>query len=108
MEAGALFLSGALDAFANGGGRLLGSGARDIAVFDGRDFDVEIDAVQERAGNALAITVDLGRAATAFAFQIAEIAAWIWIPIWALRVRNLGRPAGPRRSSRSPYWRRLI
>src|SRR3954468_19026498 len=75
METGALGFAGALDAIANGGGRFFGAGAGDVAVFDGRDFDVEIDAIEKRAGDALAITVDLGRAATAFAFQIAEVAA---------------------------------
>jgi hypothetical protein len=45
MEAGALFLASALDAFANGGGWFFGSGAGNVAVFDGGDFDVEIDAV---------------------------------------------------------------
>jgi hypothetical protein len=47
----------------------------DIAVFDDGDFDVEIDAIEQRTGNTLSITVDLGRSALAFAFQIAEIAA---------------------------------
>src|SRR3954468_8203039 len=75
MEAGALGFAGALDAVANGGGRFFGAGTRDVAVFDGGDFDVEIDAIEERAGDALPVTVDLGRAATAFAFQIAEVAA---------------------------------
>jgi hypothetical protein len=75
METLALFFAGALDAFANGRGRLFAPGAGNVAVFDGRDFDVEIDAVEERTGNALSVTVDLGRAATAFAFEIPEVAA---------------------------------
>src|SRR4051812_16113118 len=76
METGALGFAGALDAVANGGGRFFGAGTGDVAVFDGGDFNVEIDAIEKRTGNALAITVDLSRAATAFAFQIAEVAAW--------------------------------
>ena len=36
---------------------------------------MQIDPVEERAGDALAITLDLGGAATAFAFQIAEVSA---------------------------------
>jgi hypothetical protein len=36
---------------------------------------VEIDAVEERAGDALAITLDLDGAAAAFAFEIAEVSA---------------------------------
>lgn len=75
VEAGALFLAGVLDAVADGGGGFVGAGARDVAVFDGGDFDVEIDAIEKRAGDALAITLDLDGATAAFAFQIAEVSA---------------------------------
>lgn len=92
METGALGFAGALDAFANGGRRFFGARAGDVAVFDGGHFDVEVDAIEERTRNALAITVDLRRTATAFAFQIAEVTAWIWIPIWALNARNGSQP----------------
>lgn len=50
MEAKVLLLAGALDAFANSGGGFFGSGAGDIAIFDSRNFDVEIDAIEKRAG----------------------------------------------------------
>ena len=70
-----LFFAGALDAVANWGGGFFGSGARDVAVFDGGDFDVKIDAIEERAGNALAITLHLDGTTAAFAFQIAEVSA---------------------------------
>ena len=63
------------DALADRGGTFLGAFAGDVAVFDGRHFDVQIDAIEQRAGDALTIALDLHRAATAFAFQIAEIAA---------------------------------
>ena len=49
--------------------------ARDVAIFDRGDFDVQVDAIEERAGDALAIALHLHRAATAFAFQVAEVAA---------------------------------
>jgi len=49
--------------------------AGDVVVFDGGTFDVEIDAIEQRAGDSLAITLDLERAAAAFALQIAEISA---------------------------------
>ena len=75
MKADVLYFAGALDAFADRGGGFFRPSARDIAVFDGGDFDVEIDAIEERAGDALPVTVHLGRAAAAFAFQIAEISA---------------------------------
>src|SRR4051812_39105295 len=76
METRSLFFAGVLDAVANGGGRFFGARAGDVAVFDGGHFDVEIDAIEERAGDALAITMDLGWTATTLAFQIAEVTAW--------------------------------
>ena len=63
------------DAIADRGGAFLRAGAGDVAVFDGGNFDVEVDAIEERAGDALAITLHLERTAAAFAFQIAEVAA---------------------------------
>src|ERR1044072_8741919 len=75
METAALFFARALDAVSNSGGRVFRSRAGDVAIFHGGDFDVEIDAVEERARDALAITLDLDRAATALAFQIAVIPA---------------------------------
>jgi hypothetical protein len=110
MKTGLLFFPGALDAFSDRGGIFFGSGARDVAVFDGGNFDVEIDAVEERAGDALAVTLHLDGAAAAFAFQIAEVSARIWIPIWALQLRNLGAPPAPQRvaDSRFPYSPRSI
>src|SRR6266403_6005447 len=79
VETGALFFAGALDAFADCGGRFFGSGAGNVAVFNGGNFDVEIDAVEEWAGNALAITLHLDRAAATFAFQVAEVSARAWV-----------------------------
>src|SRR5205085_11406890 len=61
---------------ANGGGRFFDARAGNVAVFDRRHFDMEIDAIKERTGDSLAITVDLMRAAAAFAFQIAEVTTW--------------------------------
>src|ERR1700748_3466537 len=75
MEAVPLFFAGALNAFTNGAGSFFGLGAGNVAVFDGGHFDVEIDAIEERTGNSLAITMDLGRPAAAFAFQIAKVSA---------------------------------
>jgi hypothetical protein len=43
-----LFFAGALDAFTNGRGIFLDSGTGDVAVFNGGNFDVKIDAVEER------------------------------------------------------------
>ena len=44
-KAGLLLFPGALNPLANRSGALFRSGARDIAVFDGGDFDVQIDAI---------------------------------------------------------------
>src|SRR2546429_8893351 len=44
--------------------------------FNSGHFNVQIDAIQQRAGDALAITLHLSRTAPAFAFEIAKIAAW--------------------------------
>src|SRR5947207_13279612 len=62
-------------AITNRCGTFLCSGARDIAVFHGRNFDVQIDAIEQRSGDSLPITLDLERSALAFAFQIAEVSA---------------------------------
>src|SRR6266404_2297069 len=56
-------------------GTFLSAFAGDITVFDCGHFNVQIDAVEQRAGNALPISLHLKRAATAFALQIAKIAA---------------------------------
>jgi len=49
--------------------------ACDIPVFDRRNFDVEIDSIEQGTGDALSITLHLKRAAAAFPFQVAEISA---------------------------------
>jgi hypothetical protein len=67
--------AGGFDAGADGVGRFPGVGAIEVAELDGRDFDVDVDAVEERAGEALAIRAELIRGAPALAFRIAEVAA---------------------------------
>jgi len=78
-EARLLPLTGTPNAIADWGGGFFGARAGDVAIFDGWNFDVEIDAVEQRSGNSLAITLDLDRTAAAFAFQIAEVSARAWI-----------------------------
>ena len=56
------------DALANRGGSFLGPFTSDVAIFDSGHFDVQIDAIEQGAGDALAIPLYLHRAATAFAF----------------------------------------
>ena len=52
------------DAVTNRRGIFLRPGARNIAVFHGRNFDVQIDAIEQRSGNSLPITLDLKRPKT--------------------------------------------
>src|SRR5207248_4379158 len=49
--------------------------ARHITILNRRHFNVEIDPIEQRAGDPLPITLDLARTTTAFAFQVAEITA---------------------------------
>src|SRR6266513_1548869 len=79
METNVLFFPGVLNAFADRGGRFFGAGARNVARFDGGNFDVEIDAIEKRAADALAVALHLDRAPAAFAFQIDEVSARTWI-----------------------------
>ena len=62
-----LSLAGGAHSFPDRGGGFPWTVARDMAVVDRRDFDMQINPVEERAGNALPITLHLDRAATAFA-----------------------------------------
>ena len=72
----ALDFAGLGDAVADGGAGFAGSAfAGKVPVLDGGNFDVDVDAVEERAGDAVAVTLDVDRAATAFAFGVAEVAA---------------------------------
>ncbi len=63
------------DALANGSGSFLSAFTRDVAIFDGRHFNVQIDAIEQRAGDALAVALHLDWAAAAFALEIAEVTA---------------------------------
>ena len=60
---------------ANRGGTFLDLRARNITVFYGWNFDVQIDPIEQRSGNSLPVTLDLERPTSAFPFQIAEIVA---------------------------------
>src|SRR5262249_28094095 len=64
------------DAFTNSGRCFFSALAGDVPIFHSRHFNVQIDAIQQRPGNALAITLHLGGTATAFAFQVAKVTAW--------------------------------
>ena len=55
--------------------RFAGVAAGEILVADRRHFDLNVDAVEERAGDAGAIALDLQRRADAFFLRIGEKAA---------------------------------
>jgi hypothetical protein len=78
-KAGSLDFADALDALADLGGGFASGVAGEVLVFHGGDFDVDIDAVEERAGDAVAVALDVGGAAAAFAFRIAEEATFAWM-----------------------------
>ncbi len=54
--------------------RLSVGSARHFPKCDGRHFDLDVDSVEERPGDALAIALDLGCAAAAGSVRVAEIA----------------------------------
>src|ERR1700757_4242458 len=67
------------DALADGSGSFLSAFAGNVTIFDGRHFDVQIDSIEQRTGDALTVTLHLHGAAAAFAFEIAEVTARAWI-----------------------------
>jgi len=54
--------------------------ARQLFVVHGRDFDVEVDAVEQRAGDPLAVFLDLAGGTAAFPFRVTEVTAGIRFP----------------------------
>jgi len=63
------------DACADGGGIFAGRGSAELFVFYSRDFDVDVDAVEQRAGNFGDVALDHGRSAVTFARGVAEVTA---------------------------------
>src|SRR4051812_10378803 len=78
-EASVLSLSRMRDAFPNGKRFFFRALARNIAILNRRHFNMQIDSVEQRTGNPLAITLHLDWTATAFAFEIAKVSAWAGI-----------------------------
>jgi len=74
-QADELAIAGGDDAGANRGGGLAGFAAAQLCERDGTDVDVEVDAIEERAGEALPVTLDCAGAAGAFAGARVEPAA---------------------------------
>ena len=62
-------------AFADFFGLFAAGGAGEFFVFDEGDFDMEVDAIKEGTGDALAVVLDLAGIAAAVALRVAEEAA---------------------------------
>ena len=71
----ALESAGALDARLDGGGAFGGGGGRELFIADRVDFYLHVDAVQQRAADAGAISVNCGRGAGAHLVGTAVVAA---------------------------------
>src|SRR4051812_8452820 len=74
-EPGELAVAGGDDAGADLGGGLAGLGAAQLAERDGADVDLEVDAVEQRAGQAEPVALDRAGAAGALADAGAQPAA---------------------------------
>ncbi len=59
----------------DGGGTFRFAPVGEVAVFYGRYFDMDVDAVKERAGDARPVTVDTDRSAGAGVGRVGKIAA---------------------------------
>jgi len=69
------------DSFADHGGGLAGDGVGgELAEIDERHLNVDVDPIQQRAGDALAVVLDLADGAAALAFRIAVESARVRIP----------------------------
>ncbi len=74
-ETGALVVAGGDDLFAQVGAGGAGLVGAEVAVGDGGDFDVNVDAIEERAGDAAHVGLDLARGAAALVARVAVVAA---------------------------------
>jgi hypothetical protein len=70
-----LDLAGGEDAGTDFGGTFGGGVAAELFVLDGGDFDVDVDAVEERAADFADVALDHGRSTHAVAGFVVEVAA---------------------------------
>ncbi len=75
LEPGSLAVAGGHDAGANFGGAFGGGSAAQLLILNGGHLDMDIDAVEERAGDLGDVALDHGRGAHALARFVVEIAA---------------------------------
>ncbi len=64
---------------ADGGGRFGRLVARHFAILHRGHFDVDVDAIEQRAGDAVAVALHLHGRAAAIALRIAEVSARAWM-----------------------------
>lgn len=72
FEALALPLAGSFNPAGYGGGAFTVGPLSQVAVFYRRDFDVNVDPIQQRAGNAGAVAVNIARSAGAGMIGVAQ------------------------------------
>src|SRR6202171_2527058 len=82
--------------------RFFGAFTGDVAVFDRRHFDMQIDSIEQRSGDTLAITLHLHRSAAAFAFQVAKVTAGTGIHCG--HEHKLGRKGKTSRGARDRHF----
>ncbi len=75
LERASLPVAGGHDARADLGGAFGGCSAAQLLILDGRDLDMDIDAVEQRAGDLGDVALDHGRGAHALARLVVEISA---------------------------------
>ena len=75
VEALELNDAGGVDALADFGGRFAGVFAGQLLIAQGWHFDLDVNAVEQRAGDFGAVALDLQRRAGAFLLRVGEIAA---------------------------------
>ena len=78
-EADVLAFAGGQDAGANLGRAFGGGAAAQLLILHGGDLDVDVDAVQQRAGDLGDVALDHGRGTHALARLVVEVAAGAWV-----------------------------
>ena len=78
-EAVALDGAGGLDASANGAAGLAEAVGEELVVIDAGDVDVDVDAVEEGAGDALLVAGDGSRTTSTFFLRVIGPATWAGI-----------------------------
>ena len=65
----------------NSGGFAGGAFGGQLAEVNQRDFDMDVDAVKQGAGDLLAVVFDLSDGAAALPFTVSVKTAGVWVPL---------------------------